>query len=95
MGFRGSRVTLEFCVVLYVHVGFFLGRAHITSRFSEGFMIPKSLISIGLGFDFKVTIFLANFLSHYLHHLPMLKSLDKVHLVSLQYCQEFRISICL
>lgn len=58
-------------------------------------MIPKSLISIGLGFDFKVTIFLANFLSHYLHHLPMLKSLDKVHLVSLQYCQEFRISICL
>lgn len=27
MGFRGSRVTLEFCVVLYVHVGFFSGKS--------------------------------------------------------------------
>lgn len=81
MGFRGSRITGEFYVEFYVHVRFFLAR-DTAIRFSEWFMVRKSLISIGLGFGFKVKIFLASFPSHYHHHLPMLKSLDKVHLIS-------------
>lgn len=52
-------------------------------------MIPPNLVSIGLGFDLKVKIFLASFPSHYHHHL------SRVHLICSQYCQEVKIGICL